>query len=111
MKPFKEAEGYADDLQAAYDFYKAYGRGVAGRFLAAYGEAVGTITRHPFVCRPRRHGWRQMVIRRYPGYSIFYKELPDFWLLGGIVSTLRDPDLIQARLLIREVSESPEEQS
>jgi hypothetical protein len=49
-----------------------------------------------------------MVIRRYPGYSIFYREFPNFWLLGGVVSTVSDPDAIQARLLIREVSDTPE---
>ena len=32
MKPFKEAEGYLDDLQAAYDYYKLYGLQTAERF-------------------------------------------------------------------------------
>lgn len=26
MKPFKEADEYSEDLQAAYDYYKAYGQ-------------------------------------------------------------------------------------
>ena len=105
MKPFKEAEGYAEELQAAYDYYGSYSPFTARRFLAAYEEAVDVIARHPFVSRPRRHSWRQFVISRYPGYSIFYKEFPDYWLLGGIVSTLRDPDMIQAQLLIAETGE------
>lgn len=46
-----------------------------------------------------------MIIRRHASYSIFYKELPAVWLIGGIVSTLRDPDTIQAQLLIREAGE------
>jgi len=46
-----------------------------------------------------------MIIRGYPNYSIFYKELPFCWLLGGVVSTLRDPDAVQTHLLLREVSE------
>ena len=107
MKPFKEAEGYLDDLQAAYDYYNAYGPGTAHQFLAAYEKAERTLIEHPHICRPRKHGWRQMVIRRYPNYSIFYKELSPCWLMGGIVSTLSDPDAIQARLLIREVRENP----
>lgn len=109
MKPFKEAEGYLDDLQAAYDYYKAYSPLAARRFAAAYAAAELTLLQHPHICRPRRHGWRQMIIRRYPNYSIFYKELPACWLLGGIVSTIADPDAIQARLLIREVAEEQSE--
>jgi hypothetical protein len=41
VKPFKEAEGYAEDLQAAYDYYKAYSLQTAERFLTAYEEATG----------------------------------------------------------------------
>ena len=56
MKPFKEAEGYAGDLQAAYDHYKVYGSQTAGRFLAAYEQAVKILRHSPYVCRARRHG-------------------------------------------------------
>jgi hypothetical protein len=40
MKTFKEADGYADDLQAAYDYYKAYSHPAALRFLVAYESAT-----------------------------------------------------------------------
>jgi hypothetical protein len=46
-----------------------------------------------------------MIIQDYPVYSIFYKELSICWLLGGLLPTVRDPDMLQARLLVREVSE------
>lgn len=105
MKPFKEAEGYAADLQAAYDYYRAYGLQTAERFLSAYEEATELLKRRPRICRPRQNEWRQMIIHEYPIYSIFYKELSFCWLLAGIIPTIRDPDLIQARLLLREVSE------
>ena len=105
MKPFREAEGYADDLQVAYDFYRSYGAVAAGRFLTAYARALKVIRDSPHACRLRRHGWRQMMTPGHPGYSIFYKELPFCWLYAGIISTVRDPDSIQARLLIREVKE------
>lgn len=59
----------------------------------------------PRICRPRRHEWRQMIIQDYPNYSIFYKELSFCWLLGGVISTVQDPDFVQARLLLREVAE------
>ena len=39
-------------------------------------------------------------------YGIFYREASDFWYLGGVISTVQDPDLIQARLLIREIRET-----
>ena len=71
MKPFKEAEGYYEDLQAAFDYYNAYGAATAGRFLSAYEKAVETIRYSPCICRARRHGWRQMIIRDYPNHILF----------------------------------------
>jgi len=103
MKPFKEADGYGADLQEAYDFYKKYGPAPANRFLRAFEAAVAIVMSSPYVCRARRHGWRQMVIHEYPNYSIFYREFERFWLFGGVISTVQDPDSIQATLLIREV--------
>ena len=105
MKPFKETEGYAGDLQAAYDYYKAYSPQTAQRFLVAYERAATILQFSPFICRARRHGWRQMIIPDYPVYSIFYKELSFCWLFGGLLPTVRDPDTLQARLLVREVTE------
>lgn len=110
MKPFKEAEDFQNDLQAAYDYYSAtYGSAAARNFLAAYESAANLVIAYPLACRVRRTGWRQKVIEHFPNYSIFYKEFPGFWLFGGIVSTLQDPDTIQARLLIREVRPESEE--
>ena len=103
MKLFREAEGYAVDLQSAYDYYQSYSARAAARFLRAYQAEIAIITVQPLVAHVRRHGWRQLPIRRHPGYAIFYKELPDFWLLGGVIPTMRDPDQILVKLLIREV--------
>ncbi len=105
MKLFREAEGYAADLQAAYDYYKSYSPRAAERFLVAYTRAAAFIGQTPLACRLRRHGWRQMIIPAHPNYSIFYKELPLCWLYAGVIPTARDPDAIQARLLIREIRE------
>jgi hypothetical protein len=82
---------------------------VAEDFLQAYLAGIRLLEKNPRICRLRAHGWRQMVVRGFSSHSIFYKELPDFWLVGGIVCTIRDPDVIQARLLIREVGEIPDE--
>lgn len=78
-------------------------RATAGRFLTAYQKAIDMIVVSPYICRSRRHGWRQMVIHEYPGFSIFYREFDRFWLLAGVLSTIQDPDAVLARLLIREV--------
>ncbi len=66
MKPFREAAGYAGDLQAAYDYYKGYSLAAAQRFLSAYEAEIAIVTVHPSVCSVRRHGWQQMPIRRHP---------------------------------------------
>ena len=105
-KAFKEANGYDADLQTAYDYYKEYSVATAARFLVAYEEAVRIVQSSPYVCRARTHGWRQMVIHEYPRYSIFYREFDQFWLFAGVISTVQDPDFIQARLLIREIKET-----
>lgn len=55
MKPFKEAEGYAADLQAAYDYYRAYSLQTAERFWSAYEEATELLKRRPRICRPRQN--------------------------------------------------------
>lgn len=105
MKSFREAEGYAADLQSAYDYYRTYSEGAAERFLTAYSRATKFIEQSPLACRLRRHGWRQMIIPGHPNFSIFYKELPFCWLYAGVIPAVRDPDVIQARLLIREIGE------
>ena len=105
MKPFRTAGTYAADLQLAYDYFKQGGQQAADRFLERHDEAQRTIIGHPFVCRRRSHGWRQLAIPRST-YAIFYREAEDFWFLGGVISTVQDPDLIQARLLILEISET-----
>jgi hypothetical protein len=104
MTQWAQTVGYAEDLQAAYDHFKANAGALAAeRFLARYGQAVAVITSHPRSCSVRGHGWRQRPVP-HSTYSIFYGERGGFWLLVGIQSTVQDPDRIQALLLIREVS-------
>ena len=107
MRQWAQVVGYAEDLQAAYDYFKANaGFLAAERFLARYNQAVSVITAHPRGCAVRGHGWRQSPLP-HSTYSIFYGERGDYWLLVGIQSTVQDPDRIQALLLIREVGASP----
>lgn len=108
MMQWIQAGGYAEDLQAAYDYVNTRGRRVhAERFLARYTRCITSITAHPKSCAIRGHGWRQKPIPNST-FSIFYGERGIFWMLIGIQSTVQDPDRIQAMLLIREVSENPE---
>lgn len=102
MKSFKAAQSYPAELQQAYDYFRQGGAEAAERFLRRYEKATAAIRSNPEICRLRRSGWRQMQIPR-SSYAIFYREAPDFWFLGGVISTVQDPDLIQARLLIREI--------
>jgi plasmid stabilization system protein ParE len=107
MKPFKTADTYAADLQCAYDYFKQGGPHAAERFFVRYTRARKIIQANPRACRLRQSVWRQLTI---PGstYAIFYREAPDFWFLGGVMSVVQDPDVIQARLLLLEIRESSE---
>lgn len=107
MKPFRTADTYAADLQRAYDYFKRDGGDAAERFYVRYQRARKIIQRNPLVCRLRPSGWRQLTI---PGstFAIFYREAPAFWFLGGVISIVQDPDVIQARLLILEIRETGE---
>jgi plasmid stabilization system protein ParE len=107
MKPLKTAAACQDDLQAAFDYYRARNPPAAEKFLKAYLTGIRLLEKNPRVCRARAHGWRQLGIHGYSSHSIFYREFSDYWLIGGILCTIRDPDVIQARLLIREVGETP----
>ncbi len=101
-----QAAGYAEDLQAAYDYHKARGgERVAERFFARYQSSVAALTTFPRSAAIRGHGWRQKPIPSSI-FSIFYGMRGGFWMLVGIQSTLQDPDHLQALLLIREVGET-----
>lgn len=103
MTAWIEAEGYAHDLQAAYDYFKQGGMSAAERFLNRYRRCAATIIERPKIFPIRPHGWRQIHIPDST-FSIFYGERDRFWILVGIQSTVQDPDRIQALLLIREVT-------
>jgi plasmid stabilization system protein ParE len=104
MKPLKVAPAMTADLQQAYDYFKRGGSTAAERFLIRYEEAMRAVQLHPEICRVRPSGWRQRPIPR-SSYALFYREAPDFWLIAAVISTVQDPDMIQAQLLIREIGE------
>lgn len=103
MSEWVQVAGYAEDYQAAYDYFKARaGVRAAGSFVERYGRCVKAIVEQPRSCAVRGHGWRQKPIP-HSTFSIFYGERGEFWMLVGLQSTVQDPDRIQAMLLIREV--------
>ncbi len=106
MKPWVQVAGYAEDLQAAHDYFKSKaGARAADRFFTRYQASVMSIIEHPESAAIRGHGWRQKPIRNST-FSIFYGERGGFWMLVGIQSTVQDPDRLQALLLIREVRQT-----
>lgn len=109
MKRWIQVAGYADDLQAAYDYFLEHGGSMAAaRFYDRYERTVTSIVNQPESAAVRGHGWRQKPIPNST-FSTFYGERGLYWMLVGIQSTVRDPVQIQARLLIRETSEFVEE--
>jgi plasmid stabilization system protein ParE len=108
MSEWVQVAGYAEDYQAAYDYFKARGgAAAAARFVERYKLCVKAIVAQPRGSAVRGHGWRQKPIPNST-FSIFYGERGAFWMLVGVQSTVQDPDRIQAMLLIREVGENPE---
>jgi plasmid stabilization system protein ParE len=108
MSEWVQVAGYAEDYQAAYDYIKSRGGlAAAEKFVGRYERCVTAIVAQPKSSAVRGHGWRQKPIP-HSSFSIFYGERGPFWMLAGIQSAIQDPDRIQALLLIREVSESPE---
>jgi plasmid stabilization system protein ParE len=102
MKPFKASGALPADLQHAFDYFLRGGERAASQFIERYEMALRVIGERPGSCRLRPTGWRQKLIMR-SSFAIFYRETPEFWLIGGVVSLVRDPDTIQAELLIREL--------
>lgn len=108
MSEWVQVAGYADDLQAAYDYIKSKGgKAAAVAFLKRYGDCVDAVVAYPKSSAVRGHGWRQKPIP-HTTFSIFYGERRGFWMLVGLQSTVQDPDRIQAMLLIREVGDEAE---
>jgi hypothetical protein len=76
--------------------------------VEAYIATRDRIVAQPLAYRLRPHGWRQALLPKFPRYAIFFKEKEAFWLLGGLLCTIRDPDDLHVRLVIRESTEEAE---
>lgn len=105
MKPLRILDDVADrDLPGIVSYHLAQSRAKAAAIIAEYDQFIELLGRTPAMFRERPHGWRVCVFRS-GHYSLYYRELESCWLVAGIFPARRDPDWIQAQLLIREVSD------
>lgn len=100
-KPLRvTVEVVTEDLQAIYDYHRLFSEEKAERIVDEYDRVIALIEVNPLLFHPREGGWRV-----YPfdsgTYLLYYKELPDFWLVTGLFHARRDPDWIRERLVER----------
>jgi hypothetical protein len=105
MKPLRILDDVADrDLPGIVTYHLPRSRGKAEAIVAEYDRFIDLLRQTPAMFRERPHGWRVAVFRS-GSYSLYYREIETCWLVAGIFPARRDPDWIQAQLLIREVRE------
>jgi len=106
MKPLRILDDVADrDLPDIAAYHLSRSRPKAEAILAEYDRLIDLLRRSPAIFRVRPHGWRVCIFRS-GNYSLYYRELDSCWLVAGVFHALRDPDWIQAQLLIREVRDT-----
>ena len=90
----------AHDLQSIYDYHRLFSVAKAERILAEYDRIVATLEVNPLLLRERADGWRV-----YPfaagTYLLYYRELPDLWLVAGLFHARLAPDWIVRQLTTR----------
>ena len=103
MKPLRILDDVADrDVPGIVAYHLPQSRAKAEAIVAEYDRLIELLRDNPRIFRNRAHGWRVGVFRA--GYYLpYYRELETCWLVAGIFHARRDPDWIQAQLLIREV--------
>ncbi|MGA2051995.1 MAG: type II toxin-antitoxin system RelE/ParE family toxin [Opitutales bacterium] len=102
-KPLKVADRVADlDIPAILRYHRERSPAKAVRLLAEYVRIIDAISKNPRVARLRKENWRVVAFRSGP-YLLYYSEQESFWLVAGVFHAARDPDWIQAQLLIREL--------
>lgn len=106
-KPLRIADAVVDrDVPSIAAYHRAKSEDKARRILAEYDRIIALLAFNPLILAERSHGWR--VYPFHAGaYLLYYKELDALWLVAGIFHALRDPDWIQAQLVIREASPVP----
>ena len=90
------------DLPDIIAYHQPKSEAKAVRILAEYDRFVELINRNPEVAHTRGHGWKVIAVQSGP-YLLYYRDFESFWLVAGVFHAMRDPDWIQAQLLIREI--------
>jgi len=93
------------DLSEIVAYHQPRSPEKAIRIIAEYDRIIDRLSRNPRIARERGHGWRVLAFRQGT-YLLYYRELESYWLVAGIFHAVRDPNWIQAQLLIREVTNS-----
>ena len=103
MKPLRILDDVADrDLPGIVTYHLPQSRAKAEAIVAEYDRLIRVLRESPDIFRERPHGWRVGVFRA-GYYLLYYREIENCWLVAGVFHARRDPDWIQAQLLIREV--------
>jgi plasmid stabilization system protein ParE len=97
-KPLKIAPWVVPiDLQAIYDYHRAFSVEKAERIVAEYDQIVALLEVNPLLFHERENGWRV-----YPfdsgTYLLYYTELEAIWLVVGVFHARRHPAWIAEQL-------------
>lgn len=92
------------DLPNIVAYHLPKSRAKAGAIVAEYDRIIALLRENPQTYHSRPHGWRVCIFRSGV-YALYYRETPTYWLVAGVLHARRDPDWIQAQLVIREARE------
>ncbi len=100
-KPLKIAPWVVpEDLQAIYDYHKAFSAAKAERIVAEYDRVVALLEMNPLIFRAREGGWRVYPFSEGT-YLMYYREFAAFWLVVGVFHARREPFWIAERIAQR----------
>ena len=95
-KPWRVLDEVVErDLPAIIAYHQLRSRRKAAAIVADYERIVALLQGHPQISRARSHGWRVSFFR-VGVYALYYRELPDCWLIAGVFHAARDPDWIRS---------------
>ena len=92
------------DLPNIVAYHRPKSRPKAEAIVAEYDRIIALLRETPQAYHERPHGWRVCIFRSGV-CALYYRETPTCWLVAGIFHARRDPDWIQAQLVIREARE------
>ncbi len=85
-----------EDLEEASAWYERQREGLGKEFLAAVGDALEKIVRHPDFGMLVHRRLRRANVRRFP-YGVFYIVEPDRIVIVGVLHGRRSPRVWKSR--------------